>query len=139
MYYLLVPFSREFPSELEDIIIDQLRDDTRSLRQCALTCRAWHIHSRFHLSTRLTSRNARADTAQFSPVTSGLVATHGSDLGGGTVHLWDVEAGTILHTIQQTSASPPCHSLLTARRLCAHYMTPAFLRASKSGVSLRRV
>ena len=47
----LVPFSRTFPPEVEEEFIDQLGSDGQipALRQCALTCRAWHLRSRLHL------------------------------------------------------------------------------------------
>ncbi|RDX50815.1 hypothetical protein OH76DRAFT_1348196, partial [Lentinus brumalis] len=44
-----IPFSRQFPLELIERIIDQLRHDVWSLRSCALTCRAWRLRGRFHL------------------------------------------------------------------------------------------
>ncbi|TFK92608.1 hypothetical protein K466DRAFT_624053 [Polyporus arcularius HHB13444] len=48
MLCLLIPFSRQFPPEIQDHIIDQLHD-IGSLRSCALTCQAWHVRSRLHL------------------------------------------------------------------------------------------
>ena len=47
--YLHVRFPGRFPLEICEEIIDQLRDDSCCLRACALTCRDWHIRSRFHL------------------------------------------------------------------------------------------
>ncbi len=49
MFYFVVPFRDQFPLEIREHIIDQLRYDVRSLRQCALTCCLWNVRSRFHL------------------------------------------------------------------------------------------
>lgn len=58
---LLVPFSRTFLPEIQEEFIDQLGSDGQipALRQCALTCRAWHLRSRLHLF-----RAIRAQTVQ---------------------------------------------------------------------------
>ena len=45
----LHPFPGRIPPEICDEIIDELRDDTWSLRACALTCHDWHFRSRIHL------------------------------------------------------------------------------------------
>ncbi|RPD53708.1 hypothetical protein L227DRAFT_382075 [Lentinus tigrinus ALCF2SS1-6] len=51
MHIMSISFRRQFPVEIQERIIDQLRlrDDVRSLRACSLTCHAWHVRSRFHL------------------------------------------------------------------------------------------
>ena len=48
-YYPTKSFPNQFPLEVEENIIDQLCDDVKSLRSCALTCQTWHARSRFHL------------------------------------------------------------------------------------------
>ncbi|TFK81263.1 hypothetical protein K466DRAFT_448621, partial [Polyporus arcularius HHB13444] len=37
------------PLEVAENIVDQLGEDVRSLRSCALTCRGWNRHARYHL------------------------------------------------------------------------------------------
>ncbi|TFK78469.1 hypothetical protein K466DRAFT_449540, partial [Polyporus arcularius HHB13444] len=37
------------PLEVAENIIDQLSEDVDSLRSCALTCRGWDRHARYHL------------------------------------------------------------------------------------------
>ncbi|KAI0718072.1 WD40-repeat-containing domain protein [Cerioporus squamosus] len=49
MFQLRPPFRRQFPPEVQEHIIDELRHDVHSLRSCALACHAWHVRSRFHL------------------------------------------------------------------------------------------
>ncbi|TFK92593.1 hypothetical protein K466DRAFT_211215 [Polyporus arcularius HHB13444] len=49
MYHHPISFRRQFPIEVQEKIIDQLRHDIWPLRSCALTCQAWHVRSRFHL------------------------------------------------------------------------------------------
>ncbi|OBZ73453.1 hypothetical protein A0H81_06663 [Grifola frondosa] len=39
----------KLPPELTDRVIDHLHDDARSLRACALVCRAWLPRARYHL------------------------------------------------------------------------------------------
>lgn len=45
------------PLEVAENIIDQLSWDVRSLRNCALTCRGWHLHARYLLLTSLRVRS----------------------------------------------------------------------------------
>ena len=49
MSYSPVPFRKQFPLEVQEAIIDQLRHEIWPLRSCALTCHAWHVRSRFHI------------------------------------------------------------------------------------------
>ncbi|KAI0787663.1 hypothetical protein C8Q74DRAFT_623677 [Fomes fomentarius] len=64
-----LPFSVPsfFPVDIEESVIDQLRDDVQALRNCALTCRTWHLRSRYHLvqSIRVTTRTAYSDLCDF--------------------------------------------------------------------------
>ncbi|KAJ6551397.1 hypothetical protein B0H19DRAFT_1157480 [Mycena capillaripes] len=39
----------DFPQELVEAILDQLADESASLKACSLVCRAWVSRSRFHL------------------------------------------------------------------------------------------
>ncbi|KAI0758789.1 hypothetical protein C8Q74DRAFT_1388511 [Fomes fomentarius] len=42
-------FPSTFPPEIKDLIIDELRGDVETLRQCALTCSGWLRRSRYNL------------------------------------------------------------------------------------------
>ena len=55
------------PSELAEVIIDNLNKHVRSLRACALTCRAWHPRSRYHIlsSIRIESREHLASICEY--------------------------------------------------------------------------
>ncbi|RDX40158.1 hypothetical protein OH76DRAFT_442520 [Lentinus brumalis] len=44
-----LPYLPYIPLEVAENIIDQLGEDVRSLRSCALTCRGWNRHARYHL------------------------------------------------------------------------------------------
>lgn len=47
------PFSRQFPQELVDNIIDHAHDDKPTLASCTLVCRSWLPSSSYHLLDRL--------------------------------------------------------------------------------------
>ncbi|TFK85322.1 hypothetical protein K466DRAFT_494989 [Polyporus arcularius HHB13444] len=44
-----LPYLPYIPLEVAENIIDQLGEDVRSLRSCALTCRGWNRPARYHL------------------------------------------------------------------------------------------
>ena len=46
----------KFPVDVQEHVIDQFADDTLSLRNCALTCRAWHPRSRYYLVSSIQVR-----------------------------------------------------------------------------------
>lgn len=48
-----------FPAEIEDLVIDELRRDVQTLRQCALTCSGWLPRSRHHLFFSVQLRTIR--------------------------------------------------------------------------------
>ncbi|KAI0727465.1 hypothetical protein C8Q72DRAFT_764134, partial [Fomitopsis betulina] len=48
-----IPFRLQFPPELWDQVIDELRDNPTSLRECSRACRAWLPTTRHHLSRRI--------------------------------------------------------------------------------------
>lgn len=48
-YYPTKSFPNQSPLEVEENIIDQLCEDVKSLRPCALTCQNMRTRSRFHL------------------------------------------------------------------------------------------
>ncbi len=53
-----LPYLPYIPLEVAENIIDYLGEDVWSLRSCALTCRGWNRHARYHLvaSIRVQSR-----------------------------------------------------------------------------------
>ncbi len=53
-----LPYLPYIPLEVAENIIDQYGEDVRLLRSCALTCRGWNRHARYHLvaSIRVQSR-----------------------------------------------------------------------------------
>lgn len=50
----LVQLGPRFPPELSDAVIDFLHDDKKTLRECALVCKAWVATSRLHLFQEIT-------------------------------------------------------------------------------------
>ncbi|TFK87466.1 hypothetical protein K466DRAFT_111572 [Polyporus arcularius HHB13444] len=57
----------KLPMDVEENIIDQLEDVIPSLRNCALTCRAWRPRSRYHLvsSIQIRTRKDFASLCEF--------------------------------------------------------------------------
>lgn len=50
-----------FPAELEDMIIDHLKDDKKALANCSLVCQSWRPRSRYHLFSTVSLELSRED------------------------------------------------------------------------------
>ncbi|GJE95334.1 F-box protein [Phanerochaete sordida] len=66
MYAPLGPPARQnpmqaLPQELVEFILDALRNDTRTLKSCSLTCRRWLPRSSMHLFASCTLKTAHPD------------------------------------------------------------------------------